>query len=119
MTKKRENSIDINKEEFHKIGYQLIDTISNFFDEISEKPVTTSKSPKELQKILYELQKGGEMFLSNIVILTKYCLRVCIVNFRTEKKDIEACAEIIAKEGRKIHLILLDKQHSKKIKSYY
>jgi len=55
MTKKRENSIEINKAEFQKIGYQLIDTISDFFDEISEKPVTTTKSPKELQKLLGNL----------------------------------------------------------------
>lgn len=55
MTNKRENSIEINKAEFQKIGYELIDTISDFFDDISEKPVTTSKSPKELQKALGSL----------------------------------------------------------------
>ncbi|WP_117884638.1 pyridoxal phosphate-dependent decarboxylase family protein [Aureibaculum luteum] len=52
MTNKRENSIEISKTEFRKIGYELIDTISDFFDDISEKPITTSKSPKELQKKL-------------------------------------------------------------------
>ena len=54
MTNKRENSIDINKTEFKKIGYELIDTIADFFDLISENPVTTTKSPKELQKALGE-----------------------------------------------------------------
>ena len=49
---KRENSIEINKAEFRKMGYQLIDTISEFLDDISDKPVTTSKSPKELQEVL-------------------------------------------------------------------
>ncbi|RED43958.1 glutamate/tyrosine decarboxylase-like PLP-dependent enzyme [Winogradskyella eximia] len=49
---KRENSIEISKTEFQKIGYQLIDTISEFLDDISGKPVTTSKSPKELQEVL-------------------------------------------------------------------
>ena len=49
---KRENSIEISKTEFQKIGYQLIDTISEFLDDISDKPVTTSKSPKELQEVL-------------------------------------------------------------------
>jgi hypothetical protein len=52
---------------------------------------------------LNELQKGGEMFLSNAIVVEKYCLRTCIVNFRTTKKDIEECIEIIAKEGRKMH----------------
>ena len=52
---KRENSIEISKSEFRKIGYELINTISDYFDVISEKPVTTSKSPKELQKVLGNL----------------------------------------------------------------
>ena len=52
MTTKRENSIEMSKAEFQKIGYELIDTISEFFDVISEKPVTTTKSPAELQKTL-------------------------------------------------------------------
>ena len=52
MSNKRENSIEISKENFQKMGYQLIDTISNFIEEIAEKPVTTSKSPKELQEVL-------------------------------------------------------------------
>lgn len=59
---KRENSIEINKTEFRKIGYELIDTISDFLDEISDKPVTTSKSPKELQKVLgnFSLPEHGK-----------------------------------------------------------
>ncbi|GAA4242306.1 pyridoxal phosphate-dependent decarboxylase family protein [Winogradskyella damuponensis] len=49
------------------------------------------------------LQAGGELFLSNAIIDEKYCMRACIVNFRTTKKDIEECIEIIVKEGRKLH----------------
>lgn len=49
------------------------------------------------------LQAGGELFLSNAIIDEKYCMRACIVNFRTNKKDIEECIEIIVKEGRKLH----------------
>ena len=52
---KRESSIEITKEEFKKIGYQLIDSVSEFIDGISEKPVTTGKSPKELQNLLGNL----------------------------------------------------------------
>ncbi len=55
MTKKRVNSIDINKEEFKKIGYKLIDSISDFIGTIDKKPVTITKSPRELQKILGDL----------------------------------------------------------------
>ena len=60
------------------------------------------------ESLLNELQKGGEMFLSNAIVVEKYCLRTCIVNFRTTKKDIEECIEIIVKEGRKKHLSLQD-----------
>lgn len=55
------------------------------------------------EALVNELQKGGEVFLSNAVVNEKYCLRGCIVNFRTSRKDIEEIVEIIAKEGRKLH----------------
>ena len=54
--------------------------------------------------LLNELQKNGEIFLSNAVVNGKYCLRCCIVNFRTTKKDIEEVIEIVAREGRKIQV---------------
>ncbi len=54
------------------------------------------------EKLLNELQQGGEVFLSNAVIADKYCLRACIVNFRTSKKDIDEVIEIIVREGRKL-----------------
>ncbi|CAN5290215.1 aspartate aminotransferase family protein [soil metagenome] len=52
MVENRKNPIEINKKEFQKLGYQLIDKITDFMDSIDEKPVTTTKSPSELQKIL-------------------------------------------------------------------
>lgn len=55
------------------------------------------------ETLLNELQKGGEVFLSNAVVSEKYCLRACFVNFRTSKKDIEEIMEIIVREGRKVH----------------
>lgn len=55
------------------------------------------------KRLLNVLQKGGEVFLSNAMVNGKYCLRSCIVNFRTSKKDIEEIIEIIAREGRKVH----------------
>ena len=55
------------------------------------------------EKLLNALQQGGEMFLSNAVVSGKYCLRGCIVNFRTSRKDITEMIEIIVREGRKIH----------------
>jgi glutamate/tyrosine decarboxylase-like PLP-dependent enzyme len=58
------------------------------------------------EDILNKLQTGGEVFLSNAIVNKKYCLRACVVNFRTSKKDIEEIVEIIIREGRKAHLRL-------------
>ena len=52
MKKYRETPIEITKEEFKKIGYQLIDTISEFIDTIDKKPVTTGETPGQIQNIL-------------------------------------------------------------------
>ena len=55
------------------------------------------------ETLLNTLQQQGEVFLSNAVLHDKYCLRGCIVNFRTSEKDIEEIVSIIVREGRKIH----------------
>ena len=55
------------------------------------------------ETLLNNLQQGGEVFLSNAVVNERYCLRSCIVNFRTSEKDIEEVIEIIVREGRKVH----------------
>ena len=61
------------------------------------------------EALLNELQRGGEVFLSNAIVMGKYCLRACIVNFRTSKKDIAEIIEIIIREGRKMHQKLQEK----------
>ncbi len=58
------------------------------------------------EEILNVLQTGGEVFLSNAVVHGKYCLRACVVNFRTSKKDIEEIVDIIIREGKNAHLRL-------------
>lgn len=65
------------------------------------------------ETLLNELQKGGELFLSNALVAGKYCLRGCIVNFRTSQKDIEDIVEIIAREGKRIHQRLQPQQAMK------
>ena len=47
--------------------------------------------------------------MSNAVIGDKYCLRACIVNFRTSEKDIEEIVEIIVRSGRKVTEIIKNK----------
>ena len=55
------------------------------------------------EKLLNELQANGEVFTSNAVIDGRYCLRCCIVNFRTSQKDVEETIDIIIREGRRVH----------------
>lgn len=62
------------------------------------------------ETLLNELQNGGELFLSNAVVAEKYCLRGCIVNFRTSRQDIEEIIEIIVREGRRVHNNLQEKK---------
>ena len=52
MTSNRETPIEINKEEFKKIGYHLIDTVSDFIDSIDKMPLTKGESPQALQQLL-------------------------------------------------------------------
>jgi aromatic-L-amino-acid decarboxylase len=55
------------------------------------------------EALLNQLQQGGELFISNAIIMKKYCLRACIVNFRTSEKDIMESIEIVVREGKKMH----------------
>jgi glutamate/tyrosine decarboxylase-like PLP-dependent enzyme len=59
------------------------------------------------QELLNRLQSGGEVFLSNAIVDGHYCLRTCIVNFRTTYSDLEALVAIVLREGKKIHESLL------------
>ena len=54
------------------------------------------------EKLLTELQNGGEAFVSNAVIGDTYLLRACIVNFRTELEDIEALPDIVSSIGSRV-----------------
>lgn len=56
--------------------------------------------------LLTEIQKNGEVFLSNAMVLEKFCLRACIVNFRTSGNDIRDTIEIVVREGRRLHQYL-------------
>lgn len=77
-------------------------------------PTVSAQNEKESEEylnrlnemLLNKLQEAGEVFLSNAVVGEKYCLRACIVNFRTSKKDIHDVIEIVTREGRKVHKAL-------------
>jgi glutamate/tyrosine decarboxylase-like PLP-dependent enzyme len=52
------------------------------------------------QALNEKLQKGGEVFVSNAVLDGTYVLRACIVNFRTERSDVEETPAIVVRTGR-------------------
>ncbi len=49
--------------------------------------------------LLDRLQRGGEAFVSNAVVGGRYLLRACIVNFHTNRADVEALPEIVVRIG--------------------
>lgn len=77
---------------------------------ISEGPLGDTFLNTLNEKLLNELQLGGEVFLSNALINDQYCLRACIVNFRTSKKDIHEIIDIIVLQGRKVYEAFQKKQ---------
>lgn len=60
------------------------------------------------EAILNRLQQGGEVFVSNAIVNENYCLRGCIVNFRTSEKDIREIVDIVVRVGRTTHAELND-----------
>ncbi len=57
------------------------------------------------RELLDRLQRGGEVFVSNAVIGGRYALRACIVNFHTQRADVEALPGIVVRAGRDIGAI--------------
>ncbi len=52
--------------------------------------------------VLDQLQRGGEIFVSNAIINSCHTLRACVVNFRTTRNDIDALPGIISRAGRQL-----------------
>jgi len=53
------------------------------------------------QRLLDEIELGGQAFVSQAVLDEVFALRLCVVNFRTTLGDIEALPEIVRRLGRK------------------
>ena len=58
------------------------------------------------QELLDRIEGSGEAFFSNAVIEGKFALRLCVVNFRTTLKDIEALPALITRLGREVDGVL-------------
>lgn len=68
----------------------------------SDDPANTDYLNDLNVAILDRLQQGGEAFVSNAIIESRYSLRACVVNFRTTADDIDALPEIITDIGRQL-----------------
>ena len=54
------------------------------------------------EKLLSQIQMGGEAYVSNAVLEGRMLLRSCIVNFRTSAEDIDALPGIVVRLGRSL-----------------
>lgn len=58
------------------------------------------------REILNRIERSGEAFLSNAVIRESFVLRMCIVNFRTTREDVQRLPDLVLEVGRKADLEL-------------
>ena len=54
------------------------------------------------ERLLSELQLDGRVYPSNAILEGRYCLRTCIVNFRTEAEDLDRVLEVAAELGARV-----------------
>ncbi|MGH2629747.1 MAG: pyridoxal phosphate-dependent decarboxylase family protein, partial [Actinomycetota bacterium] len=54
------------------------------------------------ERIMTEIQLGGQVYCSNAVLGGRFCLRSCIVNYRTEAGDVEALLDVAVDTGRRL-----------------
>ncbi|MEP7115953.1 MAG: aminotransferase class V-fold PLP-dependent enzyme [Acidobacteriota bacterium] len=85
---------------------QLSITTFRFVPQELRAAVMTAGVERELdvlnRALLDRLQREGEVFVSNAVIDGRYVLRACIVNFHTERADVEALPGIVVRRGREL-----------------
>ena len=51
------------------------------------------------ERVMTEMQLDGRVYCSNAVLGDIFCLRACIVNFRTEAEDMDALLDVAAELG--------------------
>jgi aromatic-L-amino-acid decarboxylase len=54
------------------------------------------------KRLLEDIQLGGKAFLSSTVMNEQFWLRACIVNFRTQREDIDALVRVVCEAGAKL-----------------
>ncbi len=54
------------------------------------------------RRIMTEVQLDGRVFYSNAVLDGRFVLRACLVNFRTEARDVETVVDVTAEIGARL-----------------
>jgi aromatic-L-amino-acid decarboxylase len=54
------------------------------------------------ERLLDRLQQSGRAYVSNAMLEGRFALRACIVNFRTERQDLEALIDNVVEIGRRL-----------------
>jgi hypothetical protein len=57
-------------------------------------------------RLMTEIQLDGRVYCSNAVLGGRFCLRSCIVNFRTEAEDLDALLDVASELGGKLDVEL-------------
>ena len=98
MTEKRNSALEINPEEFKKIGHQLVDTIADFIATIASKPVTTGESPTQIQAHL-----GMKPLPENGSSASELVLQA-LGNNETSKDELNAIKHLIEEAEENLYL---------------
>ena len=49
------------------------------------------------------LEQEGQVFFSNALVRGRYCLRACVVNFRTNEQDVREAISLLVEKGKAVH----------------
>ncbi len=77
-------------------------SIANFRYRPAGRPMSDEDLDRVNRKIANQLLGGGSFFLAPTILKGRAALRVCIVNFRTQKEDLLALLDEAASLGRQI-----------------
>jgi len=73
-------------------------------------PPLKARSPYDLnllnEGILAEIRRIGSFFCSSAVLEERFVLRVCIVNYRTERAHLDALLQCVVETGRRLTVTL-------------
>jgi aromatic-L-amino-acid/L-tryptophan decarboxylase len=54
------------------------------------------------ERIMTAIHADGRTYCSNAVLNDRFCLRACVVNFRTEAEDLETVLDVAAEHGERL-----------------